>query len=164
MGVRKTECGGQARPRADAGDSVLAAFLKNLAGALVLVIATAAAVIGYSRSVGVFNAGIEERYGTAGLYVRDHLPANAAVLSSLHSGSVRFYSGRLSVRFDFLSRDNVQPFLAFLRSRGYEPWLLLDDSEYDEFNRLFGGTPLVKQLSAVNAGIQLISIYRITGT
>ena len=133
----------------------------NLAGALVLVIVTMATVISYSRSMGVLNTGIEERYETAGTFVRDHLPANAAVLSSLHSGSIRFYSGKLSVRFDFIPPERTQEVLAYLRSRGYDPWVVVDDTEQAEFNRRFGQTPFATQLSDVDAGIRFVRVYRV---
>ena len=36
----------------------------------------------------------ERRYQAIARYVQDHTPANAAVISTQHSGTVRYYGGR----------------------------------------------------------------------
>ncbi len=44
----------------------------------------------------------ERRFAVVGEFVRDELPPNAILLSMQHSGSVRYYSGRLTLRWDLL--------------------------------------------------------------
>jgi hypothetical protein len=81
----------------------------------------------------------EQRYLEAGEYVRSTLPERAAIISMQHSGSVRFYSGRVSVRYDLLRPTDLDLVVAELRRLGYEPYLLLDDWEEAIFRERFGG-------------------------
>ena len=85
---------------------------------------------------------LEARFETAGRYVGETLPANAVVLTSWQSGSVRFYSGRKTVVWDSLDPAWLDRAVAFLRARGYEPYLLLESWEEPAFRRRFAGSPL----------------------
>jgi hypothetical protein len=67
------------------------------------------------------------RFAVVGEYVHDHLPPNAVVLSLVHSGSVRYYSGRLTLRWDLLPADWLDRSLIFLTSHGYRPFLLIEE-------------------------------------
>ena len=69
----------------------------------------------------------DRRFAVVGEYVHDHLPPNAVVFSLLHSGSVRYYSGRLTLRWDLLPADWLDRSLAFLTSDGYRPFLLVEE-------------------------------------
>ena len=44
----------------------------------------------------------EQRYATVGNYVASKLPDRAVLLSMQHSGGIRHYSGRLTVRYDLI--------------------------------------------------------------
>ena len=60
----------------------------------------------FAAEAGVFGrmkAG-ERRYIAIGDFVSDHLPANAALFSMQHSGSLRFYTGKLTLRYDWVER------------------------------------------------------------
>jgi len=79
----------------------------------------------------------ERRFAVVGEFVRDQLPQNAILLSMQHSGSVRYYAGRLTVRWDLLDAEWLERSLAFLRAKGYRPFLLLEDWEQPLFRQRF---------------------------
>ena len=82
----------------------------------------------------------DRRSAVIGEYVRDHLPANAIVFSIFHSGSIRYYSGRLTLRWDWLPPDWLDRSVAFLTSNGYQPFLLIgEDWERAQFLERFSG-------------------------
>jgi hypothetical protein len=82
----------------------------------------------------------EQRYITAGTYVAATLPERAVLLSGLHSGSARFYSGRLTVRYDQLRPTDLELVLGELRRLGYQPYVLLDEAEESSFRDRFSKT------------------------
>lgn len=81
----------------------------------------------------------ERRYAVVGEFVRDALPGNAIVLSLQHSGSVRYYASRLTLRWDLLPPEWLEPSLTFLRAKGYRPFLLLEEPERRQFSERFAG-------------------------
>ena len=81
----------------------------------------------------------EQRYAEAGAYVASSLPERAALLSMQHSGSARFYSGRITVRYDFIDKDDLDRVLGDLRRLGYQPYFLLDEAEEAAFRDRFSG-------------------------
>lgn len=81
----------------------------------------------------------EARYATAGHWVSAHLPERAVLLSGQHSGSARYYSGRLTVRYDLIPPSALDIVVTDLRRLGYAPYLLLDDFEEADFRRRFNG-------------------------
>jgi hypothetical protein len=89
----------------------------------------------------------ERRFRLAGEYVAAHLPGNAAVVTAQESGSVRFYSGRLTLFWRELPPDALDRALQFLREHGYRPYLLLEPWEQNEFVQRFGATSQLGGLS-----------------
>jgi hypothetical protein len=68
------------------------------------------------------------------------MPERAAFLAMLHSGSARYYSGRLTVRYDLIPRERLDDVLEYLRRVGYSPFILLDEAEAPDFVARFAGT------------------------
>ena len=116
-------------------------------GVAVMVAAVTIHAMEFGRARTVFNADGELRYEIVGRYIREKTPAHAVFLTMLHSGSVRHYSGRLTVRYDWLMPEQFEPMVAHLRQRGYAPYLLLDEAEAEDFRRHFSGSPAVKHLN-----------------
>jgi hypothetical protein len=81
----------------------------------------------------------EARLAAIGHYVDRHLPANAVVLSAQHSGLIRYYADRLTLRYDRLHPKWLDPALATLRERGFVPYVVLDTWEMPRFVRRFAG-------------------------
>ena len=107
----------------------------------------------FSRGRGMFGAlrAGERRYVDAGAFIARSLPDNALVLSMQHSGSVRFYGGRLSIRYDLLDGEFVQNGPAELERAGYHPYLAIDDWEAPYVRKQFqlpADTPLPWRLIA----------------
>jgi hypothetical protein len=92
---------------------------------------------------GVFELKrLEARYVRAGAFVARRLPANAVVVTSWESGSVRFYSGRRTLVWDGLDPKWLDDALAFVRRRGLEPYLLFERWEEPLFRKRFAGSAL----------------------
>jgi hypothetical protein len=79
----------------------------------------------------------EQKYADVGRYIATRLPANAVVIAMQHSGSVRHYSGRPTIRYDSLDPDWLDHALAHLRQSGYEPYVLLEKFEVPLFRERF---------------------------
>jgi hypothetical protein len=81
------------------------------------------------------------------------------VLAALHSGSIRFYGQRETIRWDQIPADKLEATLHNLRDQGYEPYLALDvPSEPPLFDERFAGrsTTTLEQI----ARIRVVNIYR----
>jgi hypothetical protein len=81
----------------------------------------------------------ERRFRDGGEYVAQHLPPNAAVVTVWQSGSVRFYSGRLTVLWNSIEPEWLDRSLEFLRTQGYQPYFLFERNEEQAFRRTFEG-------------------------
>ncbi len=79
----------------------------------------------------------DRRFAVVGEFVREPLPPNAILFSMQHSGSVRYYSGRPTLRWDLLHPEWLDRSLAFLRSKGYRPLFLLEEWEQPQFSARF---------------------------
>lgn len=82
----------------------------------------------------------EHRFRVAGDYVGAELPGNAAIVTAHESGSIRFYSGRVTMTWRALPPDGLTRALDFLRAQGYRPYLLLEVWEQPEFIARFQTT------------------------
>ena len=81
---------------------------------------------------------LERRFRDAGEYVARRLPANAVVFAVTESGSVRFYSGRQTLRWSVLDPAWLDRAMAFLEAEGYRPFFLFELDEEAEFRQTFG--------------------------
>jgi hypothetical protein len=81
----------------------------------------------------------DRRFELIGEFIRDQLPPNAVVLTIIHSGSVRHYSGRVTLRWDWLPPEWLDPALTFLKTNGYRPYLLIEEWERPQFVERFSG-------------------------
>ena len=85
----------------------------------------------------------ERRFPLAGNYVASRLPANAIVITAQESGSVRFYSNRVTMAWREFPADALDTALAFARAHDYRPYLLIETGEQQEFvDRFQGRSPL----------------------
>lgn len=79
----------------------------------------------------------ENKYIEVGRYLDGALPPNAVVYSMQHCGSIRYYSGRLTLRWDYLAGDWLDRSIAHMQQAGYEPVFLLDDWEVPRVRERF---------------------------
>jgi hypothetical protein len=113
------------------------------ATSLILVVFTAALCVFFvreARARSVFDLHrLESRYERAGTYVANRLPPNAIIITSWESGSLRFYANRKTLVWDALDPAWLDRAIAYVRARGYEPYLLFERWEEPLFRRRFGG-------------------------
>jgi 4-amino-4-deoxy-L-arabinose transferase-like glycosyltransferase len=119
--------------------------LRRLPGAvrapatLALLLALLAAQLQVARTRGAFEIRLqEEKYPLAGAFVRDRLPATAFVLAAQHSGSIRYYANRPTLRWDLVGPGRLDHVVAALRAEGFEPFVVVDGGEDEAFRRRFG--------------------------
>ena len=92
-----------------------------------------------SDQVGVYAIGFSERrYESVGRYLERALPANAAVITVIESGSVRLYAKRATLRWDEVPAGKLDRTIDTLRASGFTPYILLEDWEQSMFRARFG--------------------------
>src|SRR5262249_51500603 len=62
----------------------------------------------------LFREG-ERKYAAMGEYIAKRLPERAAMISMQHSGSIRYYSGRLTIRYDWITPTRLDTVVEELR-------------------------------------------------
>jgi hypothetical protein len=93
------------------------------------------------RSRAVFDLQqSEQRYVTVGRELATTTPANAVFIAMQESGSLRYYTGRVTVRWNALRPDSLDQAMEVLRARGFRPYFLLEDWEEAGFRERFGQT------------------------
>jgi len=124
----------------------LAAIARRLAGpARIIATTTVVALLAwrgawYSLDRGVFAMKEGERkYAAVGAWVARRLPERAVVITELHSGSIRYYAGRLTMRWTWIPETDLDAVVGDLVQRGYVPYFLLEPAERDEFTSRFRG-------------------------
>ena len=109
-----------------------------LGATVLLIFGIAAWSLQAASSLSVFHSWEGERkYPQVGRFVRDQLPGSAFVLAAQHSGSVRYYSHRPTLRWDLLDGGSLDRAVRSLRVAGYEPFLVVDTGEDEEFRQRF---------------------------
>ncbi len=80
---------------------------------------------------------VESRYRDVGRYVAATLPANSVLIAHLHAGSIRHYSGRLTMNYAWLERRWLDQAVKELGERGYHPLIALEEGEIVSFRERF---------------------------
>ena len=113
--------------------------------------------VNVARSAGVFSvAAYEGRHVRAASEVASRTPEDAIVLSVQHSGSVRYYANRITLRYDWLQADALDSALRDVAAKGRRAYLVVDDWEEKEFRARFSPGNRAGQLGA--------PIARVTGS
>ena len=100
----------------------------------------------------------EAKYALVGDWFARHTPERTVVLAALHSGTIRMYGGRQTIRWDRIPDTALAATLRRLSASGYEPYLALDlPTEPPLFEERFRGQPVnVEQV----ARVRVVNIYR----
>jgi hypothetical protein len=80
---------------------------------------------------------LEQRYRSAGVVIRDRLPANAVVLSVWDSGAVRFHGRKDAVVWDSLDPAWLDRSVRWLDEQGRAPYILTESWEEEKFRGRF---------------------------
>jgi hypothetical protein len=79
-------------------------------------------------------ARIEAKFPRAADWIRQTAPPQTVVFAFLHSGSVRLYADRPTVRWDQIDGDGLSASVAALAARGWDSWAVIDGpSEAEAF-------------------------------
>lgn len=118
--------------------------------AVALVVFTTAVLahaVAFNQRIPIREVGEgEEKYSDAGMFVDRVTPPNAVIVSMQHSGSARYYSGRTTLRYDFMDPDWLDRAVGLLEARGRPVYLLLDEWEVPMFRARFPGQRAVAVL------------------
>ena len=71
-------------------------------------------------------ARIEAKYPRVGEWIHQSAPPRTIVLAFLHSGSVRFYADRQTLRWDQMNAAELSASVAALKARGWHTWAVVD--------------------------------------
>jgi hypothetical protein len=104
-------------------------------------------------------ATYDQRYARVVDYVRAQLPADAVIVSNVHSGTLRFYTGREVLRFEVMRPEDVDPALAYLRSLGRPVYFIGDTNEIDHFTDLFRMTRAAGQFGRPTAELDGVVVF-----
>jgi hypothetical protein len=74
-----------------------------------------------------------------GRIVRAHTEENSVILAVHRSGSLRYYSGRVTMRFDMLAPDWLDRAVAWFGERGVRVYAVVDERERQEARDRFSG-------------------------
>ena len=108
-------------------------------------VAVVAAVI----AIGVFNvkravrlnvfnlASAEAKYVETATVVESIAPPDAVIICGQFSGSLRYYAGRLTLRWDYLDPTWLDRAVEWLTARGHHVYILLEAPEVDPFRARF---------------------------
>jgi hypothetical protein len=106
---------------------------------LLLAIPLFAGRIAHLRAEGILGSRIGGvAFLSAAEYVRTRLPENAVIVTVLHSGSIRHYTNRLTMRWDLLGPEWWPRAVDVLVERGYRPYLLVSSYEEAQLRQHFG--------------------------
>jgi hypothetical protein len=127
---------------------------------LFLALACAAASHKFLDREGVYRFGsVEEKYALVGEWFKSHTSDRAVILAGLHSGSIRLYGQRETIRWDQIPSTKLQATLRNLQASGYELYLALDNpSEPPLFAERF--TTDASAVAEPIARVRVVSIYR----
>jgi hypothetical protein len=80
----------------------------------------------------------ERRYIDVARFIASYTDPDAVILSLQHSGSLRLYASRLTLRYDLLDPVWLDRTVDYLQSIGRRPYVVLDAGEVDAFRQRFG--------------------------
>jgi hypothetical protein len=88
----------------------------------------------------------EWRFAAVGQHIAARLPERAIFVANLHSGSARYYSGRMTIQYDNVPAERLDALLAHVERAGYSVFILVDDAEAPDFIASFSGRSAVGAL------------------
>jgi len=86
---------------------------------------------------GPFRAS-EHKYADVGAFIAQRMPSNAVFFAMQHSGSIRYYGGRHTLRYDLLDAETARRAPAALERVGLHPYLAIEDAEAADVRKVFG--------------------------
>jgi hypothetical protein len=116
------------------------------------VLAFGVAAVQRADRLGAFaEARGEAKYVEVGEAVRTVTSPDDVIVSGQFSGSLRYYAGRMTLRWDFLDPAWLDRAVDWLEARGHHVYVLLEAPEADAFQLRFGATNAVGRLNWIPA-------------
>ena len=84
-------------------------------------------------------AAIEARYPLAGDWINLNTPPSSVVLANQHSGSLRYYGKRQTLRWDFIAPEQLVTTVRELQAHGAPVYVALEGDEVPMFTQRFAG-------------------------
>ena len=104
--------------------------------------------IDYARAQETFDSWKHEsRYADTGHLVLTTLAPNAVLFSMQQSGSLRYYSGRLTLRWNYLDPAWLDRSIGTLKALGLKPYFVLEEAEEGAFRSRFGAVSRLGKLN-----------------
>jgi hypothetical protein len=105
-------------------------------------------------------ASMEARYPLAGEWINVNTPAESVVMANQHSGSLRWYGKRQTIRWDFVEPDQLATTVQELQSHGATVYVALEGNEVEMFDQRF--KDVIGQLQVDHVGsIRNVSFRRL---
>ena len=117
--------------------------------AVPLVTTALVAPIGWGVSQGHYLMDLgwsQAAYKTTARAVDQVTEPGSVVFAMQHSGSVRFYAGRVTLRYDYLDPAWLARAVTWMAERGHHPYALLEAWEVDAWRRRFGESSALARL------------------
>jgi hypothetical protein len=118
-------------PLPPAARAIAATTLAVVLAAWTVGIASRSEVFGQRRAA--------EHEAPLGQLVRQHTADNSVVIAFERSGSLRYYAGRTTLRYDFLPPDWLDRAVEWLTSRGAHVYAVLDANHLEQVRTRFAG-------------------------
>ena len=100
-----------------------------------------------AQRLGVYSPGEgERRYATVAELVARVTDPSSVIVTTAHIGAMRYYGGRLTVRYDELDASWLDRTLAWFVQRGRKPYILLEEQEVPEFKQRFAAASATGRL------------------
>jgi hypothetical protein len=104
----------------------------------------------------------ERKYSLVGEWFASHAPARAVAIASLHSGSLRYYSGRAILRMEALPERRLYETVRALQDAGYAPFTVLEvGDEFEEYQRRFQPDRIAGLISDPVIRIRGVDIFQL---
>lgn len=105
-------------------------------------------------------ASLEERYPLAGEWINVNTPQTSVVMANQHSGSLRWYGKRQTIRWDFIAPEQLAATVRDLQSHGATVYVALEGDEVAMFDQRFAG--VIDQLQVDHVGrVRNVSFLRL---
>jgi hypothetical protein len=104
----------------------------------------------------------ERRYATIAQLVQQATEPSSVILASIHTGPLRYYTGRDTMRFDLLHEEWLDRAVAWLTQQGRHPYILIEDWERPIFEKRFAASNTLGRLAL--SPVLAYRAYQIPGT
>jgi len=130
-----------------------------VAGAFLAIVAGRSEILLRASSVWDI-ASLEARYPLAGEWINVNTPPTSVVMANQHSGSLRWYGKRQTIRWDFIAPEQLVTTVHELQSHGATVYVALEGDEVAMFDQRFAG--VIDQLQVDHVGrVRNVSFRRL---